>query len=352
MIQIFDITQADEWDNIVRSFADYDVYYLSGYVKAYKIHGDGLPILVFVEQDGYRGICVYMKRDIANEKRLKNIHNHTYYDLITPYGYGGFLFEGEYNVDKLVKFQKELADYYKTHNIVCEFVRWHPMLQNANVMRGVVNIIDLGNTIHIDTSSKDIIWTNIISKNRNVIRSAAKKGVTIEHSKDKVLFKTFKEIYNQTMTKDAADEYYYFEDAFYDSIVDDLNDNYEMFYALLNGKIIAMSIMLFANSKMHYHLSGSLMEYRNNNPSNLLLYEAALWGEEQGFETFHLGGGLGSEEDNLFKFKQAFNRQSRNQFSISKIVYDESIYNKLVENRKENDISFDELSHFFPLYRS
>ena len=68
-----------------------------------------------------------------------------------------------------------------------------------------------------------------------------------------------------------------------------MDGNYEMFYATLDGKIIAMSIMLFANKQMHYHLSGSMMEYRNLAPSNLLLYKAAVWGSEQGYKTFHLG---------------------------------------------------------------
>lgn len=81
-----------------------------------------------------------------------------------------------------------------------------------------------------------------------------------------------------------------------------------MFYAEYNNEIIAMSIILLANKRMHYHLSGVKYEFRPLAPTNLLLYEAALWGSKQGFESFHLGGGLKSSEDGLFKFKQAFNR--------------------------------------------
>ena len=97
------------------------------------------------------------------------------------------------------------------------------------------------------------------------------------------------------MDKDNAEEYYYFEEEFYKSIHEDLSGHYEMFYAVYEGQIIAMSIILFANRQMHYHLSGSMIEYRNLAPSNLLLYEAALWGCKQGYRTFHLGGGVGFE---------------------------------------------------------
>ena len=53
MIQIFDMTQRKEWDEVVRSFAEYDVYYLSGYVRAFEIHGDGEPQLLYYEEGGF-----------------------------------------------------------------------------------------------------------------------------------------------------------------------------------------------------------------------------------------------------------------------------------------------------------
>ena len=185
-----------------------------------------------------------------------------------------------------------------------------------------------------------------------MIRKAEKNGIEIRHGKDLELFKVFKRIYNATMKKDHAEDYYFFEDAFYESIHRDLYDNYEMFYAVLNGDIIAMSIMLFGNKQMHYHLSGSLIEYRHLAPSNLLLYKAALWGHEQGFKTFHLGGGVGSGEDNLYKFKAAFNRNSDYQFSIGKEIFDQEKYDELVIIRQESDPNFDSSSMFFPLYRA
>ena len=125
-----------------------------------------------------------------------------------------------------------------------------------------------------------------------------------------------------------------------------------MFYAVYEDKIIAMSIMIFANDKMSYHLSGSDIEYRNLAPSNLLLYKAALWGCEQGFKTFHLGGGVGSGEDNLYKFKATFNKKTNYQFSIGKQIFNQEKYEDLINYRLLNDINFNTDSSFFPLYRS
>lgn len=44
MIRIIGLEQREEWDVIVRSFEHFDVYYLSGYVHAFMLHGDGIPI--------------------------------------------------------------------------------------------------------------------------------------------------------------------------------------------------------------------------------------------------------------------------------------------------------------------
>ena len=343
MIRIYGIEQTQQWDETVKGFAEYDVYYLSGYVKAFHIHGDGDPFLLYYEGEGLKAIYVYMRRPTAIEG---------VYDSVTPYGYGGVLFEGNTSETNLQAFWKEYLAKMEEEHIVDNFVRYHPVLKNAVPMKVISNVIDLGKTIAFDLTSPEVIWENIISKNRNMIRKAEKNGIEIHHGKDLDLFKDFRSIYNATMDKDNADEYYYFGDKFYESIHNDLKDNYEMFYAVLNGEIIAMSIMLFSNKQMHYHLSGSMIEYRNLAPSNLLLYKAALWGCEHGYKTFHLGGGVGSGEDNLYKFKAAFNKNSDYQFSIGKQVLNQERYDELVKIRKESDSNFDETSDFFPLYRA
>lgn len=53
-----------------KSFSNADVYYLSGYVKAFKIHGDGEPILYYYQDENIRAINVVMKRDIAEDKKF------------------------------------------------------------------------------------------------------------------------------------------------------------------------------------------------------------------------------------------------------------------------------------------
>jgi len=346
MLKVYTLVEAKKWDEIVRSFENFDVYYLSGYVKAFKLHGDGEPMLIYYENDSLRGINVVMKRDISNCEYFKDtIPENTYFDLATPYGYGGWLIEGDFANKQMVF--AEYESWCIKNNIVSEFVRFHPVLENADFSRENYEVIDLGNTVCLDISNPEVIWANITSKNRNVIRKAEKSGVEIHISQKQEIYENFTEIYNKTMQHDNADDYYYFAKEFYESIRKDLCDNAKVFYAELEGKIIAASIILIENGKLNYHLSGSVFEYRNFAPSNLLLYKAALWGCENGCKTFHLGGGVGSGEDSLFKFKKSFYRNDDlKQFSIGKKIFMKKEYDWLLHLRGEIE------SNFFPKYRA
>ena len=353
MIKIIPFEQKNNWDKIVTSFKDHDVYYFHGYVDAFMRHGDGMPILIYYESKFLRGMYVSMMRDLSFLPFASGIIlPGEWFDLTSPYGYGGWLFEGELTDEQMRLFYKEYKTYMLIHHFVCNFVRYSPVLQNAELMKPLGCVIDLGKTIAIDLSSKELIWNNITSKNRNMIRKAIKNNVIIEHSKPTSrLMSTFKSIYDATMKLDHAVEYYFFGDSFYKSIIDNLSDNTEVFYATKDDKIIAVSIILYANGKMHYHLSGTVNEYRNLAPTNLLLYEAALWGHDNGLEQFHLGGGLGSGKDSLYKFKASFNKLSDNQFSIGKEVFNNEMYEQLVNWREDMDSQFDKSSSFFPIYR-
>lgn len=343
MLKVFTLENSGEWDKIVSGFSNYDVYWLSGYVKGFQLHGDGLPLLFYYEDDRCKGVNLMMKRDIADDARFNGkIPRQLYYDFSSPYGYGGWLVEGN-SCESLFE---EYEAWCKKNGIISEFVRFHPMLHNHMMCEEFYNISQLGEVVHMELSSPELIWENIKSKNRNVIRKAIKNGVKIYNGRFPEIYNEFIDIYNGTMDKDNADEYYYFEKTFYESILNDLPYNSQIFYAVKDEKIIAASIIIMANKKMNYHLSGSLREYSSFAPTNYLLYEAALWGCHNGYETFYLGGGVGSGEDSLFKFKRAFYKGDLNSFYIGRKIYDEKKYEELVQMRK--DIT----TNYFPEYRA
>ena len=343
MLTVYTMDQPDQWDGIVRSFSHYDTYWLSGYVKAFQIHGDGEPLLFHYENDKTRGINVVMKRDIAKDKHFSGkIQAGEYYDFASPYGYGGWLIEGNDTIGLFEAYDS----WTRQNQVISEFVRFHPILKNHEFCEGYYQVTGMGDVVHMNLSSPETIWENLTSKNRNMIRKARKNGVRIYYGRFQKIYERFLEIYNTTMDRDNAEAYYYFQPAFYQSILEDLPRNAQVFWAEKDGKTIAASIILSANGMMNYHLSGSLREFSTFAPSNLILYEAALWGCENGYRTFYLGGGVGSGEDSLFHFKRAFYKGELHRFYIGKRIFNQGIYDSLVNMREKAE------RNYFPEYRA
>lgn len=346
MLEIYTLNDSKKWDEIVETFNDYDVYYLSGYTKGFYLHKDGEPMLFYYESEGIKAINVVMKRDIADDPNLKGkIEPNKYFDLTTPYGYGGWIIEGDKDISGLMN---EYSEWCKNNGIISEVVRFHPILANQEKLREEYDVMDLGKTISIDTSSEEEVWANFTTQNRGKIKKAWRNEVKIDHKIDLETIEEFKKIYEVTMNKDNATDYYYFDNSFYESIMNDLNGKSDIFYATHEGKMIAATIILKCKDHLTYHFSGVLTDYRNLQGTNLMLYEVALWGARNGYKTFHLGGGVGSREDDLFIFKKSFNKKDSYQYSIGRKVFDNDTYEMLVtlrgeENRRDN---------FFPLYRA
>jgi len=347
VIKTYTLEQPEDWDGIVKTFSKYDVYYLSGYVKTFQMNGDGTALLLyFMSRDKMtRGINVVMKRDIHDYTPLADsVKRGEMFDVVTPYGYGGWLIEG----DGLDGIAYEYEQWAKRNHVISEFVRFHPILKNYE--KTPFKTIHLGDTVYIETETEEQIWENFTSQNRNKIRKAIKAGQEVYWCRDPRIIDTFMDVYNETMDKDHADEYYYFPREFYKSIMENLKDNVIWMYTMKGDIVTAISIFLFANGQMHYHLSGPRRDYQNIAPMNLLLYEAARWACRNGYKTLHMGGGLGSGHDSLYTFKKSFHRGKDSEFHIGKKIFDEGAYKKLVEIRKQ-DKEFDMNTSFFPAYR-
>ena len=343
MLTVYSLEQAEQWDRTVRSFRDYDVYWLSGYVKAFRIHGDGEPLLFFFENDKTRAVNAVMKRDIAHDIHFTGkIPEKTYYDLATPYGYGGWLIEGEVSEELFAEYEV----WCLKNSIISEFVRFHPLIKNHEACKNDYEVFQLGEVVFMDLTSPTVIWENMVRECRNRIRKAIKNGITIHNGRTPDIYKVFRNIYNRTMDAVDAEKYYYFGESFYQSVLEDLSDNAQVFFAVKDNVVIAASIILTANGKINYHFSGRLQEYSSLAPMNLLLYKVALWGYGNGYKTFHLGGGVGSKKDSLFQFKRKFYKKDLNSFFIGKKIFDEDIYKKMMNLRNEI-----ENVGFFPEYR-
>ena len=352
MFEAFGLDNGKTWLDIVSRFNCHDVYHLPQYAKTFQINGDGEPLLFYFQSENLKAVNVVMKRGIAKDERFSHCNDlDAMYDIITPYGYGGFLMEGEQETQTINSLNEEYTAYCAKNGIVSEFVRFHPLLENHTGLESIYDMTQLGKTVHMDLSSPEVIYANIGSKTRNRLRKAETAGLRFYTSNSWDAFKSFKDIYEQTMDRNNADAYYYFGEDYYQSVMNDLKGHSIVGCAVFNNEIVAAVILLFCNRKMHIHLTGSRQEYLHLSPVAFLYYQSALWGCQNGLDSAHLGGGVGASEDSLYRFKCNFNKNPGHDFVIGRKMFDDAAYDKLLECRKK-DPTFDPDTSFFPAYRA
>ena len=347
MLEVVSWRARERWNALVSTFKDCDAYSLASYAEAFRLHGDGEPRLFYGEEDGVRAFNVVMTRDVASDPKFSGkLPQGKYFDLATPYGYGGWIVEGEGAFEPIFRAYEA---YCVEHGIVSEFARFHPILRNAERVAAYYEPQTLGPVVALDLESPEIVWKNMIDKCRCAVNKARKSGLEIVQDDSEEAYRVFKEIYDQTMIADGARDYYFFNDEFYASVRRDLGAAAKLFLARLpDGATIAAAIMLLCNDKMNYHLSASLRgDYGRLGATNFILYSAAVWGAERGYKTLYLGGGVGAREDALFKFKKSFyRRELEYSFQIGRKIFDRDAYRTLLELRGDVDDP-----NFFPAYR-
>ncbi len=350
-MEIIYIGEKEKWNCKIKSFLDWDIYYLNEYASSLQLHGDGQPVLVYHEQSGGKLCYVMMQEDIAEFLPLSPyLESDFYYDWTTPYGYGGPLTEGEITTDFVEEFIRELRNWCSEHKIVSQFFRFHPLLQNQKVMEKICDVVYMKKTVYIDTTDKEVIFKNMTSNNRNMVRKAIKNGIEIVMDKGENIAE-FQKIYEATMRNNGAEDYYYFEREYFEYLSQNMKEHIIYFYAIYQGIPVSSAIFFYNEKYIHYHLSGTLPEYRKLASANLLLSEAANWAAEQGIREFHLGGGV-EIEDSLLTFKKHFNRNGLLDFCIGRNIFNQQAFDDLVSIRIEKDKTFDDSKPFLIKYRA
>ncbi|MBN1038440.1 MULTISPECIES: peptidoglycan bridge formation glycyltransferase FemA/FemB family protein [unclassified Clostridium] len=328
MIEILE-SSSEKWNEYINKLplSFRDIYFKSEYYKLYENGKDKVAKLFVYEEEDNLAIYPFIMSKIKGYD-LKN----EYYDIETAYGYGGPLANTK-NLVFLNEFEDAFREFCKKNNIIAEFVRFHPLLNNHTIFISDIKVCHNRTTTYINLNkSIDDIWSqDIISKNRNVIRKAKKSGLVTEFSFD---LNEFKKVYIETMDRLNAGKNYYFNDKYFD----DLNKlEHVCINVKLNDITVASGIFLQGDEIFHYHLSGSLKEYLKYCPNNLLLWTAIEYGKNAGFSKFHFGGGLtDSENDSLYKFKKSFCKDV-SEFYIGKRIHNKEIYYYLIKKWEDKN---------------
>lgn len=337
-----------------------DIYYWQAYGKLYETIEAGEYIRFEYSSTVGTVIHPFIKRPVPYL-----INDKQYYDIVTPYGYGGPLILGvadesdDCKQQLMQEFLISFSQYCNDNDIIAEFIRFHTLYENAlyapamtDMNCGGYQVIYNRHTVAVDLNDSDFFTTQFDSKCRNMVRKAEKLGVTVEIDSELTTVDTFADIYYETMTKGLAHDYYFFKRDYFHEIRDELKGECLIVNAICEGAIVASSLFLYTpGGYAHYHLSATRPEFYKLAANNLILKAACEELQRRGCTWLHLGGGLSSNsDDKLLAFKRSFGRLDENQkdFYIGKKVWNKSVYEQVVDEYLKTG---GEQNSFFPEYR-
>jgi serine/alanine adding enzyme len=303
------------WDGLLEELGLADAYLRRAYVESACVLEPGRPFLL---EHGGTVFAAIQREDPV--------------DVVTPYGYGGPA-GGE-----LAAFWPAYEGWCAGHGVVTTFIRFHPLLRNQR--DATLHVEPLAPTIGWRLTRDDLL-AGMHSKHRNAVRRAAAAGGVVTAAEG---LGEFVPLYEATMLRAGAAPFYFFAPAYWEAL-ERLGGGLVRFDALLGDEIVASALCLASAPWLHYHLGATAEAGRATGATTLLLFEAARWGQERGYERFHLGGGLGGRRDSLHEFKRRFDPDALLEAAVGKAVHDEAAYRRLTGG----DAGFE---GFFPSYRA
>jgi hypothetical protein len=275
------------------------------------------------------------------------IDNEQFFDITSTWGYSGPLYNDDLSENMLNIFWKNVDEWYKQNKVVSEFIRFNT---NNNSSGYSGNLVPIMNIIKGKLSDAESIWENYNRKVRKNIRTAEReelytkiyyKNVTSQNIDD------FYKIFVHTMDRTNATNQYYNSKEKLSQFIEAFPDNAAIVLTYKGEIPVASEMILLSTDSIFSFLGGTLSDYFNMRPNEILKHDVNLWGLSKGFKYFVLGGGLG-KEDGIFEYKRAFFPNDTYMFTTGRKIINQNIYDKLVQLTNQSE-STD--TDFFPLYR-
>jgi hypothetical protein len=233
------------------------------------------------------------------------------------------------------RFYARYEDWCRERELVTTFTWFHPRFQNHRYSR--FRVEPRGGTVAWRLGEGDLV-EGLHRHHRRAVRKAEAAGIETRVTRAPADLKPFASLYERTMAEKGATGFYYFPDEYWQSLAN--RDWLVLFEALQDGELTAAILGLASKPWLHYHLGAS---ERSGGANNLLFLRTAAWARGEGYERFHLGGGVGGADDSLLQFKLRFDEGALIESAVGKAIHDEARYRELGGEGYEG---------FFPAYRA
>lgn len=335
MRQCVFIEDQETWTALIRG-KPLDVFYSYEYVQLNARAEESAGLIYF---KGLSGELYYpfLKRRI--------FHTH-YFDIITPYGYGGPEIVGELTPQELAVAKQSFRKWAVQQGIVSELIRYNPLTKNEKKIPDWAEKEFVRHTTSIDLRpSVEKILQTFHKKNRSMIRKSIASDLTVRYGSEEDV-QTFVDLYYQTMDRKKASLHYYFTRDYFERLFQPT----ELCQPLLlmaewKGQAVGAYFVLLGHSCAHGHLIGCQRDDHNLFPNQRLEYEVILYAKAAGMVEQHLGGGY-REHDSLFESKCRYTGYRVFEYHQGKTILLPRIYEQLCERYGRN-----EAANYFPAYR-
>lgn len=270
----------------------------------------------------------FIKRDISYE--VKGLEKGKYFDIITPFDYGGYEFTCK-NI--LPEFFKEFSKYCQQKNIISEFIRFSPTYNiGLEYVKNYLNVLKVNDLIYVDLGTD--FWKDYSRGRKSNINKISKMNYQIGIVK----IEDFYSLYVETMQRNKAHKYFYFDMNILKNLC--LNGLARVFGIYLDNKLVSSIMLLDEEHISYYFLGATSNSLLASHANSMLFHKVAMLLKEEKQEKFFLGGG----RSGVYDFKKRFSKKTL-PYYIGKKIHNENLYTKLVDMTDRKNVNF------FPKYR-
>ncbi len=338
MFKVLSINDEDEWKGIIQVASNYDFYHTYDYHKLALQSGEGTPkLFVYEEKNNFIAIPL-LERVLDQEKKLV--------DYTSVYGYAGPVYKSYLSDSQIEGFVGNMKEYMVKNNAVSVFSRLHPLIKQDHILKEIGDVDLLSKTVTIELELPIDEQRRKYRKSNKSEINKLRRSVECKVAETSEEIESYVSIYLDNMKRVEASGRYYFDKDYFLKLLNAEDFKSKIVLASESGEIMAGALFIYTGNIVQYHLAGTAEEYLARTPMKLILDEVRISSTKENYKYFHLGGGVGSKEDSLFKFKSGFSDRY-DQFKLWKYIVQPDIYEKLVEKRKNEIEDF----NYFPLYR-
>ncbi len=293
--------------------------------------------------------------DLPAFRSLQEVSHH----LVSPYGYGGALYEGgtEHLSDVSEAFEGALQKDLNGRGFITEFVRQDIFASRLVLRKQGEVLVQQPNVVVRLRRTDDDIWRTYRPKVRKNVSRAKEAGLTALFERTGDHLGSFLDIYHETMERTEATRSFFIGRERFEELNRTLGRDGGLMYVYVfdGADCVSTELLLLSSDTVYSFLGGTRAAAFDKRPNDFLKHEVIRWARDQGFAWYVLGGGV-LPGDGIYKYKESFDPGGIIPFTVRRVIHNRAVYDSLVEERRRYEQGqgkdWNPRSDYFPGYLS